>query len=206
MGRPKKNRIWFLSREHLVKAVTGARTFSTVLSGLGLSADGDNVRRLKERLSQERIDFSHFSRGQKVRGTESRLSSSVKTDLSRDRKAQIAEAAVLLRLLVHGFDVFKPLSASSKVDWLASDGQRNLRIQVKWAAATNGLPKIELTCHDGITGRRSRRYDADDFDFIVGYDFYSDTAYVFSVDDVRHARRAVTIRSDAAERWDKLRS
>ncbi len=46
---------------------------------------------------------------------------------------------------------------------------------------------------------------SEEFDFIVGYDLYSDAAYVFTYEEVKHLKKAVTVRDDAFERWDKLR-
>lgn len=209
MGRPKTNQIWFIDREQLARLVGSSKNFTDVLRSLGLGCDGDNVRRLKQRLAFEQIEFSHFARGAKVRGQESKFHSAIASaEFTRDQKKQIAEAAALFRLAVHGFQTFKPTSDSSKEDWLVVDRGRLLRIQVRWAGKKkeDGLPKASLVCHDyGVEGG-TRRFRPGEFDFLVAYDYYSDTAYVFSESDVAHAKRYVTIRLDAAERWDKLRA
>jgi hypothetical protein len=49
-----------------------------------------------------------------------------------------------------------------------------------------------------------RRYMDREFDFIVGYDLFRDTAYVFSWDEVSANKTTVTVSKDAAERWDKI--
>jgi len=45
-----------------------------------------------------------------------------------------------------------------------------------------------------------------DFDFIVAYELYSDTAYVYSYAETRHNAASTTVTAEAAERWDKVRA
>ncbi len=126
--------------------------------------------------------------------------------LSPDKKAELSEAAVLFRLVLHGFHVMSPLFDCAKTDWLVEvpETRRLLRIQVKWAAPLkrHGLPTIRLTCSEGHNEKR--KYSSGEFDFIVGYDLFTDIAYVYSFSEVSHLETSVTIRPDAAERWDKL--
>jgi hypothetical protein len=84
--------------------------------------------------------------------------------------------------------------------------QKAYRIEVRWVKVDprRGLPYISLICRGGVG--KYRRYADDEFDFIVGYDLYSDTAYVFSSKEVAPLSSAVTIRPEAAERWDKLKA
>jgi transposase len=122
--------------------------------------------------------------------------------LTTSQKGDIAEYAVAFRLAAHGFCIHKPYS-SGGVDWLAENPKTGkiFRIEVKWASkAKEGLPFIRL--------RRSsngQRYDKDYFDFIVGYYFYSDTAYVYSFSEISKNKTIITISETAAERWDKLK-
>jgi len=144
----------------------------------------------------------------KDRGEVSRLYQAVAgRELSRQEKAKIAEAAVLLRLVLHGFLTYRSLFDGEKADWVVEIPERKkiLKIQVRWAQARpHGLPLIGLHCSVGHSVRQ--RYAEDDFDFIVGYDLYSDTAFVFSKDEVALLRSAVTMSWDHAERWEKLRA
>jgi len=59
-----------------------------------------------------------------------------------------------------------------------------------------------MTCAEGAHGYRT--LGPQDFDVLVGYDFFSDTAYVFTSEDVGNNKAVVVVREDAAERWDKL--
>lgn len=62
---------------------------------------------------------------------------------------------------------------------------------------------INLVCTVGHSVQQ--RYAEGDFDFIVGYDLYSDTAFVYSAEEVASRQAAVALSWKHAERWDKLR-
>jgi transcriptional regulator with XRE-family HTH domain len=127
-------------------------------------------------------------------------------ELSRLQKAKIAEAAVALRLVVHGFEVYGSMFDGDKPDWVVQVPETGKihTIQVRWATAgQHGLPKIGLKCTVGHCVQQ--RYADGDFDFIVGYDLYSDTAFVYSAEEVALLKATVSMNWDHAERWDKLR-
>jgi hypothetical protein len=125
--------------------------------------------------------------------------------LSKQRKAKIAEAAVLFRLTLHGFPAYGSWFDGDKADWMVrvpTTGKR-LSIQVKWARQGKaGAPFIRLSCSEGRG--KLRRYAQGEFDFIVGYDLWSDTCYVWSWEDTARHASTISICSGAAERWDKL--
>ena len=125
--------------------------------------------------------------------------------LSKQRKAKIAEAAVLFRLTLHGLPAYGSWFDGDKADWLVrvpSTGRR-LTLQVKWARqGKTGAPSVRLKCSEGRG--KLRRYVEGEFDFIVGYDLWSDTCYVWSWDEVAKHTSTVSICPEAAERWDKL--
>ena len=126
--------------------------------------------------------------------------------LSRQEKAKIAEAAVAFRLVLHGFTVYASPFDGDKADWVVEvpDTRKIHRIQVRWArAGLNGLPYIGLKSTVGHNIQR--RYAEGDFDFIVAYDLYSDTAFVYSTQEVSALKATVSINWDHAEQWDKLR-
>jgi len=66
-----------------------------------------------------------------------------------------------------------------------------------------GSPTVSLKRAHGHSG--FVRYKKGEFDFLIGYDLYSDTAYVWSWDELRALKTNVSIAAGAAERWDKLR-
>jgi hypothetical protein len=131
----------------------------------------------------------------------------VVVNLPTQQKGKIAEAAVLFRLLLHGFIAYKSPFDGDKTDFMVEvpeTGER-LKLQVRWMATPtrHGLPGILLTCADGHHKRR--RYRPGEFDFIVGYYLFNDTAYVFSFDEVTHLKTHATVSEEHAERWDKLK-
>lgn len=155
----------------------------------------------KER--QKNRDRAHL---RKDRGQKSGLHQMAKgRSYTRTDKAKISEAAVLLRLVLHQIAVFGSPFDGDRADWVAlTPHDRLLKIQVKWAKTTglHGLPYITLTHTAG--GRKSVRYTKEDFDFIVGYDLFTDTAYVFSYEETATLKRTVSVRKSAAEAWHKL--
>jgi hypothetical protein len=125
--------------------------------------------------------------------------------LTRLEKAKIAESAVAFRLLLHGFHLYGSMFDGDKADWVvqAPGTKKIYTIQVRWVGlGGHGLPFINLKCTEGHHAQR--RYAEGEFDFIVGYDLYSDTAFVYSAAEIAHLKATVTICSTHAERWDKL--
>lgn len=122
---------------------------------------------------------------------------------TRAEKARIAEAAVLFRLVLHGFDVAKPAFDGARADWIATSTayRRSVRLQVK---TLHRLRSGTLLLSLRYNARRNR-YSKKEIDFIVGYDLYSDTAYVMSMRDVAGRKSAIGVQECAAERWDKLK-
>lgn len=78
-----------------------------------------------------------------------------------------------------------------------------IKLQVRWLSApAYGLPTLNLRCADGHHKRR--RYRENEFDFIVGYYLFNDTAYVYSFAEIADRKAYVAISEEHAERWDKL--
>ncbi len=163
---------------------------------------------LTEEARKERANRSGLPRTPgKVRGGESKFHRAVAgRALTRQQGAKIAESAVLFRLALHGFNVFGSLFDGDKADWLveAPESGKTYRIRVRWVKeSTHGLPAVKLLCADGHAG--TRRFAPGEFDFIAGYDLFTDTAYVYSAAEVAHLKTFVSIGAAFAERWDKLR-
>jgi transposase-like protein len=124
--------------------------------------------------------------------------------LTRAQKARIAEAAILFRLVLHGFVPFGAAFDGEKTDWLVDTGSHCVKVQVKWAREQKGgLPFVSLICVEGHN--QQRRYKQGELDFIVGYDLKADLAYVWSWVEIAGHERRITVSPEAEERWDKLR-
>ncbi len=144
----------------------------------------------------------------KSHGEESRHYKAVVWEkLSNQRKGKIAEAAILFRLALHGFNAYLSISDGDKADWLVEvpETGKVIKLQVRNVCSfKHGLPGVLLTCTQGHNKRR--RYTRGEFDFIVGYYLFNDTAYVFSFDEVIQNKTFVAISDEYMERWDKLKS
>jgi hypothetical protein len=128
-------------------------------------------------------------------------------DLTRDRQARISESAVQFRLVIAGLNPFGSPFDGERTDTLVENPVtgRIVKVQVRTAQkGHHGLPFISLErkLYGGVRGKC--RFKKDDFDFIAGYDLHTDTCYVFSWDETEGLKRTITVRPDAAERWDKL--
>jgi DNA-binding XRE family transcriptional regulator len=124
-------------------------------------------------------------------------------DLTSMQKANVAEAAILFRLCLQGFKVFGSPFDCDKEDWLVLVPQTNRvrKVQVKVVQyGRHGLPFLPLQSNPG-----HRRYRAEDFDIIVGYDLRTDMAYVFSFEETAKRKSAVSVTEDSIEAWEKLR-
>lgn len=157
----------------------------------------------RAKISQRRVRSGHRKPRGEMAWTYGVLSAQ---KLSREQKGKIAETAVLFRLVLYGFEVYASPFDGDKADWIVSGSNgRLLRIQVKWAApGEHGLPLVSLKCNNVHKGRR--RYQEGEFDILAAYDAYTDTAYVFTFDELKDNRSTKSITPDAIERWDKLRA
>lgn len=144
----------------------------------------------------------------KDRGTQSKFHQLVGDEtLDNPRKARIAESAVLFRLALHGFNIHAPLFDGDRSDWVVENPRtgRLSRIQVRWVheqSRGHGLPTVLLKCYEGHSGKR--KYADSECDVIVGYDLFTDTAYVFRYSELQHLAATVTILPEAAEDWSVI--
>ena len=143
----------------------------------------------------------------KDHGHESWLHQLAVKGLSLSEKGHVAETAVLLRMILNKFRVFGAKFDGEKADWIVEipDSGKIWKVQVKSTSKPAvGLPAIFLTCSDGHNKRR--RYRKGEFDFIVGYNLFTDTAYVWSWEELEARKYSVAVTPEAAEAWDKFRS
>ena len=126
-------------------------------------------------------------------------------ELTRHDKAKIAESAILFRLCLLKYIVYGSPFDGDKADWLIEthDTPGNTkRIQVRWVKTeAEGLPLISLVC---MVHGKQRRFQRGDFDFIIGYCLFNDTAYVYSFDETEKLKTRVSVCESAAEAWNKL--
>jgi hypothetical protein len=119
------------------------------------------------------------------------------------QKGKIAETAVLFRLVLNNFNVFGSFFDGDKEDWIVGlcGFSKLVKIQVKSTRRLKACsPLIYLSGSHG-----ERRYKESDFDFIIGYDLYLDRAFVFSWDETKKYKSAITITKESEENWGKIR-
>lgn len=124
--------------------------------------------------------------------------------LNSSRKMKISETAILIRLLYLNLHVFASPFDGERYDWVVETPSKKFaRLQVKTCRAGKyGQPFASLTKAVGHSIRK--RYDDDDFDFIIGYDILSDTAYVWTKEDVKNNGAAISLSEFSKENWKPL--
>jgi len=140
----------------------------------------------------------------KPRGKESTIHRKV-VDFGVDQtttwKGRVAEAAVLYRLVALGFEPLRAVFEGDSTDWFVKTPRKILYLQVRWAwTPSEGLPMMDVR----RKGKGKQKFTEGQVDFFVGYVLYTDTTYVFSWDEVKDYQSSISVRPDAAERWDKL--
>jgi transposase-like protein len=162
----------------------------------------DDERRARSKIAKRYVT------PKKGHGAESKFYRTIAWDsMSRQQKGKVAEAAVFFRLALHGFYIYNSPFDGDKTDWLVEvpETGKILKLQVRCVNAhKHGLPGVLLTCAEGHNKRR--RYEQGEFDFIIGYYLFNDTAYVFSFDELIKHKTKVAISEKYAEKWDKLRT
>ena len=125
--------------------------------------------------------------------------------LTYSQRAKIAEAAVLLRLLVRGYEVYGSLFDGDKFDWVVyiPTTNRTYKLQVKITSFQKDT-NYQYTPLRRNKGRSKVTYKAHEGDFFVGYDLLTDIAHVYSFDEVQNFTSGIKTTEETAERWDKL--
>lgn len=197
-----------LKKECIRLRKEGRKTLNEIHRITGASKGSLSLWLRDHQLTKEEKDAKRSRAAQPLIGAEqiSKFASMAPADPSRHQKAKIAEAAVLFRLCVCGFEVFGSAFDGDRSDWLASmpSSPKIARIQVKWASKPKrGNPQVGLRRTEGHN--EHARYKEGEFDFIAGYYLPTDVVYIWSWQEVAHLKSYVTIAEDAMERWDKMR-
>lgn len=164
----------------------------------------EEIRKAKQAIAYEKLQNYVKTVRKRQRPIESKYHQALgDRELTTYQRTAISEAAVLFRLTLYGFKVYRSQFDSRTADWLVeSPTGKHLKIQVKSAYIDGrGLPIINLRCSDSRT--EFRCYREGEFEFIVGYCLFSDTAYVLSFEEVKGKTAHVPQEQDE-ERWDKL--
>ncbi len=119
--------------------------------------------------------------------------------LSNEDKGRIAEAAVLFRLTILGFNLYSSVYEKDKIDILIEKDNTFKKIQIKWARILEkGMPTVSLRCSD--TRKSLRKYKENECDYVVGYDLYSDTCYVWDFKLIKN-KTCIAVTKESEENW-----
>ena len=123
---------------------------------------------------------------------------------STNQRGSISASAVFYRLCAMGFGLFSPVFDGDRIDVVVESPCKCLiKLQIKSTKNNKyGRPTISLCRHSG--NRKYTRYVKGEFDFIIGYCFYRDEAYVYSWHDAEKNASIITTTQDAKEHWLKL--
>lgn len=160
---------------------------------------------LTEEEKKKRVIIRRQGGWRKDRGVASKYYEMALKPLSKTCKARAAEAAVLFRMVLVDFKVFGSPFDGEKEDWVVLVPGKNAFVKVQVRSAKegkHGLPFFSLRCSDGR--RKARKLRDDEVDFLVGYNLFTDTAYVWSWEELKDRKATITIHPDALERWDKM--
>jgi len=145
-------------------------------------------------------------RAKKPRGEKSKYWSMLSKDVSSAQRGKVSEAAILFRLSLLGMNVFSSVFDGDKIDYIVEvpNSKRLIKIQVKTVktACHCGLPTVSIRCANGRN--KLKKYSQNDFDILVGYDLYTDKAYVYNWNDINQNSTSITISSLFEEKWEKL--
>jgi len=119
------------------------------------------------------------------------------------QRGNISAAAIFYRLCAFGFSVFSPVFDGERVDVVVeSPSKKLIKIQIKSLQQGKfGQPLLSLRRN---FKNRKILYVKGEFDFIIGYGFKHDEAYVFSWEETQGYRANIAVTEDSKEAWQKL--
>jgi uncharacterized protein (UPF0297 family) len=125
--------------------------------------------------------------------------------ISTDQKARIAEAAIFFRFSLFNLIPYISSHSSDKLDFVIRNAEKDqfYKIQVRFVSETKiGASFVNLRVSLGKKGYRP--YQKSELDFLIGYDLYTDIAYVYSYDDIKDFKATITIKKEFEEKWEKI--
>jgi hypothetical protein len=125
---------------------------------------------------------------------------------SKNAKGNIAEAAIVYRLLLHNFSVFSSIFSGDSIDIIAYNNQSGklIKIQVKCTKRSKKCitPMISIRKMKGHYD--FIKYTKKELDILVGYDFLNDTAYVYTWKELINNKNLISVNPESREQWKKL--
>jgi len=158
---------------------------------------------LTEEERRQKIREKRTASANPTRSDPSKYAKMLQPGMSSLQKAKVAEAAVLFRFALMGFSPFGSPFDGDKADWVVDVRGKLLKVQVRLCRlGKHGSPFISL--RRVTADKRSVRFQPGDFDFIVGYDLHSDTAFVYGEAEVAGLSTAKSVTESAKEAFAKM--
>jgi len=127
-----------------------------------------------------------------------------KKSLTTLEKARIAEAAILFRATVLQLAVYTSPFDGDRADWIIEHKDGKLeKLQVRWALKDR-RGAFQFSLRKSAGRNKLQRFQKGDFDHLIGYELRSDTAFVYTWDEVEHLKNSVAASLRAAEAWHKI--
>ena len=122
-------------------------------------------------------------------------------DATSGQVGAASEYAVMMRLALMGYEVYKGLHDGGLADMVVTNKKgKVIKLQVKTCCwGQHGRPSIALR-----TGRRKRQHDAEECDFMVGYDCYQDAVFVVPMEKALRCNHQYAVREEDREAWHLL--
>lgn len=122
-----------------------------------------------------------------------------------NQKGRVAELAVRLRLSILGIETYINEFDGSKYDGIIRVGDDIKKIQIRWARkeSKSRNSSVKLTKSDGRKNHKT--YTENDLDFLFAYDFLTDSVYVYSYEDIRGLKNAISMKKECLEAFHKLK-
>lgn len=122
-----------------------------------------------------------------------------------DKKMRVAEAAVLLRLVVHDIHVYTSPFDGDRVDFVVRTRRGLKKLSVRWARRSKKGGRSQMSIRKSYGRNRFRAMDASDADFFAAFCAHEDAVFVWTARELAARRCVVAVSDDARERWDKLK-
>jgi hypothetical protein len=125
---------------------------------------------------------------------------------SKTAKGNIAESAIVYRLLIHNYSVYSSIFNGDVIDIIACNNQTTdlLKIQVKCVRRTKGSHTPMLSVKRMKGHYSFTQYENKDLDLLIGYDILNDIAYVFTWDEIKNKKSLISVTLESKENWKKL--
>jgi hypothetical protein len=110
------------------------------------------------------------------------------------QKGRIAEHKVVVRAIEKGLIISKPLVDTVPYDFIIDDGDKFVKVQVKWADGTSGSEGSVSARLTTRSNNKTKQYKKGDFDLLLVYIPKIDSICAFGPEHFENKKSALAIR------------